>query len=321
MDAPLVSVVIATYNWSNVLRCAIRSALRQTFERIEVLVIGDGCSDDSAEVVASFEDPRLRWDNLPQNSGSQGIPNNRGIELARGKYIAYLGHDDLWYPTHLDHVVGALEAARGDVGHAMVLSIGPPGSSHLNVPKPLYQGRFLALPPSAAVHRRDLVDRIGGWKDYRAIRVTPDSDFFRRAYDRSDVKDVYVQELTVFKFPAVLRPNAYIRKPSTEQEEYLRRMDQEPDFQYRELIKLAVHIQQKPPTSGLAWPRLRRRAPGYSVARRRKLRGLDAQLPASTLADYWDFLKQILAITLPPILVHFIRQVRPARLGSRDTVY
>ena len=47
-DAPLVSVVIATYNWSSVLRCAIESALRQTYPRLEVIVVGDGCTDDSA---------------------------------------------------------------------------------------------------------------------------------------------------------------------------------------------------------------------------------------------------------------------------------
>ena len=54
-EAPLVSVIIATYNYSSVLRCAIQSALGQTFDDFELLVIGDGCTDDSEAVTASFD--------------------------------------------------------------------------------------------------------------------------------------------------------------------------------------------------------------------------------------------------------------------------
>jgi len=86
-DEPLVSVVVATYNWSSVLRYALLSAQNQTFRNFEVLVIGDGCIDDSAEVVESLGDPRFRWENLPVNSGHQSTPNNRGIELARGEWV------------------------------------------------------------------------------------------------------------------------------------------------------------------------------------------------------------------------------------------
>jgi glycosyltransferase involved in cell wall biosynthesis len=97
--SPLISVITATYNWSSVLRYAIQSVLWQTLQGFEMLIIGDGCTDDSAEVVASFQDPRLRWHNLPENSGHQSMPNNTRLAMARGKYVAYLGHDDLWYPT------------------------------------------------------------------------------------------------------------------------------------------------------------------------------------------------------------------------------
>ena len=68
---PLVSVLIATYNWSSVLRHAVRSALWQTYPAVEVIVVGDACTDDSEAVVRSFGDGRVRWDNLERNSGSQ----------------------------------------------------------------------------------------------------------------------------------------------------------------------------------------------------------------------------------------------------------
>jgi len=61
-----------------------------------VIVVGDACTDDSESIVRSFGDPRVRWDNLSENSGNHALPNQRGIELARGEYVAYLSHDDLW---------------------------------------------------------------------------------------------------------------------------------------------------------------------------------------------------------------------------------
>lgn len=85
--APLVSVIVSTYNWSSVLRYALLSAQSQTFREFEVLVIGDGCTDDSEEVVASLGDPRFRWENLPVNHGHQSAANNRGLALARGKWV------------------------------------------------------------------------------------------------------------------------------------------------------------------------------------------------------------------------------------------
>jgi Glycosyl transferase family 2 len=86
--APRVSVIIPTYNRSNVLRHAIASVLRQSFADYELLVVGDGCSDDSAAIVAGFADARIRWINLPVNSGHQSAPNNEGLRQARGELIA-----------------------------------------------------------------------------------------------------------------------------------------------------------------------------------------------------------------------------------------
>ena len=114
--APVVSVVIATYNRSGVLRYAIETALGQTLKNIEVLVIGDGCTDDSPEVVAAFQDSRLLWHNLPSNTGSQSVPNNTGIAMARGCYVAYLSHDDLWMPHHLEALVSTVERDQADGG-------------------------------------------------------------------------------------------------------------------------------------------------------------------------------------------------------------
>ena len=112
---PAVTVVVPTYNWSAALRCALRSVLLQTMQDFEVLVVGDGCTDDSAAVVAGFRDPRLRWHDLGRNHGSQWAANNYGIANAAADWVAYLGHDDVWYPTHLEAVLCAARERSADV--------------------------------------------------------------------------------------------------------------------------------------------------------------------------------------------------------------
>ena len=176
--APLISVITATYNWSSVLRYAIQSVLWQTLKDFEMLVIGDGCIDNSSEVVASFQDPRLRWHNLPENSGHQSMPNNTGLAMARGKYVAYLGHDDLWHPTHLASLVNELEKANADIANSVCLVIGPPGSGVRRFAGG-HKGTW--TPPSCVMHKRSLVGEIGYWKKYTELHSDPETDFFHRA--------------------------------------------------------------------------------------------------------------------------------------------
>jgi glycosyltransferase involved in cell wall biosynthesis len=95
---PLVTVAIATYNCSDMLRWTLESVRNQDLANFEAWVVGDACSDDSGEVVAALGDPRFRWRNRERRSGSQTMPNNDALRLARGRYVAYLGHDDLWLP-------------------------------------------------------------------------------------------------------------------------------------------------------------------------------------------------------------------------------
>ncbi|MBV5345705.1 MAG: glycosyltransferase family 2 protein, partial [Rhodoferax sp.] len=156
-DAPTVSIIIASYNWSSVLHCAITSALRQTLKNFELIVVGDGCTDDSEAVVRSFSERRIQWRNLPFNSGSQSEPNNYGVSIARGRYIAYLGHDDLWHPTHLERLVRSAERTDADVAVSYCVMLGPPRSDVrvlTGVPKRTGSERHFFAPPSSILHRR-----------------------------------------------------------------------------------------------------------------------------------------------------------------------
>jgi hypothetical protein len=246
---PQVSVIIATYNWSSVLRYAVASALDQRYADLEVIVVGDGCTDDSERVVGSFHDTRVIWENLDGNSGNQSAPNNRGLAIARGRLIAYLGHDDLWHPSHLEALVRAIDSSGADLVYSVAQVLGPPGSGDRRLIGVTSDGRHpsrLFAPPSAILHRADLARDIGGWQDYRTISLPPDFDFLRRAWEHGK-RIVSVNELTVFKFPSGLRPGSYRERRSEEQAEWSRRMTGDPEFRYRELMDTLRSLAGKHP--------------------------------------------------------------------------
>lgn len=236
---PRVTIITATYNYSSVLRCAIQSVLRQTFQDFEYLIIGDGCTDDSAQVVAAFNDPRVRFHNLPGNTGNQSLPNNKGLELARGAYIAYLGHDDLWLPTHLERLVQTMDETRADWATALVLMLGPAESGIsvlVGLVEPGTDPRYAACLPSGVMHTRALAQKIGGWREYRTIESTPDIDFHKRAQEAGTVF-AHVDNISAIKFSATWRKNVYRERPSHEQTAYLDRMTREPEFLLHELLE------------------------------------------------------------------------------------
>jgi len=234
--SPRVSVIIATYNRSAVLRHAIASVLAQSFGDFELLVVGDCCTDDSASVVAGFGDSRIRWFNLPANSGHQSAPNNEGLRQARGELIAYLGHDDLWLPHHLEALTGALDAGC-DLCASLNELVGPDESFFdLTPPAPVYRPG-LSLTPSSLVHGRKVTERIGGWRDYRELSLDPEADLCQRAVE-AGFRLVFLPRLTAVKFPAAWRRNIYRHGGDGEQAAWLKRILAEPDFEQREMARL-----------------------------------------------------------------------------------
>jgi glycosyltransferase involved in cell wall biosynthesis len=105
-----VSVVIPTYNCADLLPRAIESAYAQTNPPLEVVVINDGCTDDTDEVVRALA-PRLpstfRYEVKP--NGGEASARNAGVKLATGDYIAFLDQDDIWMPNKLEHQMALFE--------------------------------------------------------------------------------------------------------------------------------------------------------------------------------------------------------------------
>lgn len=107
-SSPLVSVILPTYDRPEMLAHALQSALRQTYENIEVIIADDGTNPQTKAVAEAANDPRVRYRRNPTNLGE--IRNNQAAyHAADGKYIANLHDDDFWMPTFLERLVPPLE--------------------------------------------------------------------------------------------------------------------------------------------------------------------------------------------------------------------
>ena len=99
----LVSIITPVYNSEKYLADNISSVLAQTYKNWELILVDD-CSSDTSEIICeSFEknDSRIKYYRLAKNSGA-GIARNKAIEMANGKFIAFLDSDDTWYPKKLE---------------------------------------------------------------------------------------------------------------------------------------------------------------------------------------------------------------------------
>lgn len=106
---PSVSVLMSVYNAEQFVRDAIDSILSQTFADFEFLIINDGSTDRSLDIISSYKDPRIRLINNEHNLGlTRSL--NRGLSLARGEYIARQDADDMSYPQRLQKQVAYMEA-------------------------------------------------------------------------------------------------------------------------------------------------------------------------------------------------------------------
>lgn len=230
MACPAISVVIATYNRSRALADAIESVLGQTFTDWELIVVGDGCTDDTAEIVARYveADSRVRFVNLERNWGEQSGPNNIGRSLARAPLIAYLSHDDLWLPHHLKACREALAATGADLvlGTAANISFesGRIAFESLHV---LLQGMgernrwspsdldASVVAASCWLIRTDVLDRVGGWRMSEEERAEPSQALLFRLWCRG-FRIYTLNDLTLVIVTAGNRPASYLERETPE---------------------------------------------------------------------------------------------------------
>ena len=112
MSSPKVSIIIPTYNRAHLIKDAVESVLNQTYQYFELIVIDDGSTDNTREVLAVYKD-KLTY--IYQDNQGRSSARNHGIKLAQGEYIAFLDSDDVWFLDKLERQVPVLESAPPNV--------------------------------------------------------------------------------------------------------------------------------------------------------------------------------------------------------------
>lgn len=106
----LVSIVMPAYNCEDFIGITLDSVINQTYQNWEVIVVDDCSTDNTAEVVQEYikKDNRISYHKLDKNSGA-AVARNKAVDLANGKYMAFLDSDDLWFPEKLTKQIGYME--------------------------------------------------------------------------------------------------------------------------------------------------------------------------------------------------------------------
>lgn len=113
--SPTVSVVLPTYNRAGSIPMSVKSVLLQTFQDFEVIIVDDGSTDNTEEVVHTINDSRVKYIKCDRNYGATHA-RNVGIQIASGRYIAFQDSDDQWLPEKLRKQVEVLHSAKKNIG-------------------------------------------------------------------------------------------------------------------------------------------------------------------------------------------------------------
>ena len=178
----LVSVILPVYNGARFVAEAVESVLAQTFAPLELIVIDDGSTDTSAEILACYPDIQL----IRQENAGVAAARNRGVEAASGKILAFIDQDDRWRPDKLDHQLAYLNVTPsagfvlGQMRTFLEPGIDPP--SWLN--PVLLDSDTPGLLPGTFVIRRSFFESIGAFNE--EIETASDSEWLLRAYSSGD---------------------------------------------------------------------------------------------------------------------------------------
>jgi len=198
---PQVSVIIPTYNRAHILMRAVDSVLAQTFQQIEILVIDDGSTDNTPEMLNAYGG-RIRV--LSQENGGVSLARNVGIQAASGQFIAFLDSDDAWMPDKLERQVAAL-TAQPQLPLCHTEEIWIRNGVRVN-PKKKHRKRggyifpyclpLCVISPSSSILRRELLDEVGLFDEH--LPACEDYDLWLRITHTHDV--VFLEDPLLVKY-------------------------------------------------------------------------------------------------------------------------
>ena len=190
----LVSIIIPTYQSCNRLKIALNSVLSQTYNNYEVLIMDDGSTDGTSEMVNSFKDPRIFY-NWQTNSGGPAKPRNRGIKFAKGNWIAFLDSDDVWKSDKLQICMEYTDNQVDLIYHDLqIISnksriFGRKIAKTRKLKKPILLDLLLngnLICNSSVLVRKDLLDKVGGINENRNLVAAEDYNTWLRIAQLTD---------------------------------------------------------------------------------------------------------------------------------------
>ncbi len=213
-----ISVVIPAYNYARFLTDAVSSALSQTWTPLEVIVVDDGSTDETPELLATITDPRLRV--IRQTNAGLSAARNTGIREARHELIAFLDADDRWTPGFLSRVAAKLCELPAEF--AMAAS----GWQRITEQGELVTQPARTVPPPAVLTARDFILR---------NRVFPSAVIARKsAFDEcgdfdttlrsSEDRDMWIRITTRCKAAYIDEPLVHIRRHGSNMSKHAARM-------------------------------------------------------------------------------------------------
>jgi glycosyltransferase involved in cell wall biosynthesis len=179
MAAPLVSAIITVFDGEDFVGEAIRSVLAQDYRPLETIVVDDGSTDATAEVVRQFES--VRYIHQPNQGPSVG--RNTGVAAASGDFMAFLDSDDLWLSNKLSVQI-AYHLEHPEVGYTITMQrlVLVPGMERPSwLQSHLLDNDHVGYFPSALVVRSSVVNQVGGYDP--SFRSGEGADWFARAKD------------------------------------------------------------------------------------------------------------------------------------------
>ncbi len=197
-----VSVVIPTYNYGRFLGEAIESVLAQTFPVFEIIVVDDGSSDNTEEVVAKFGD-KVKY--IKQKNGGVGLARNTGVKNSSGEFIALLDADDVWLPQKIerqmqllqsDEEIGLVTTGLREFGEdGETIDKHQSGQNGWCAEKLLLYEPVVIGPGSSALIKREVFERIGGFDERKEMHPAEDWEFCYRVAQQT--KLAFLPELLV----------------------------------------------------------------------------------------------------------------------------
>jgi glycosyltransferase involved in cell wall biosynthesis len=185
---PKYSVLLPTHNRDDVVSYSIESVLNQSFKDYELLIVGDGCTDDTAKIVKEFmrKDKRVRWFPFKKGKGFGYGHRNTVLKKSGGKYIAFAAHDDLWFPDHLKIIDDFFEKYKEyEITYSRPLWIHPDGTIVPSVfntnntkAKKIFSEKHNEIPAQCVVHTRERTKEVGYLDD--SLSSAADWDLWKR---------------------------------------------------------------------------------------------------------------------------------------------